>query len=523
MKRFALWSLAFVLGTAVGAGVEAQEPPPIYVLEWGGPGTGPGQFDGARGTAIDSLGHVFVSDELNHRVQVFDAEGTFLNQWGSFGSGNGQFNRPLWLEIDNADRVYVVDHMNSRVQVFDANGTFILTWGTLGGGPGQFILPWGIEVAFGKVYVADHNNNRVQVFSTDGTFLMSYGGPVGSGDGEFRNPADVGVDSDGNIYVSDWNNHRIQKFDSNFNFLAKWGNQGTGDGEFSSPRTIEVDPWDRIYVTEAGNPRVQKFNTDGTFLVQWGGYGSGPGQFTDAFGVATNTAGELFVTEGPPGQPGNHRVQKFRLPPGGYATDFESFTQGTVDGQDSWWISGVPTLDDGTIVDDGTGNLVLQVLAGAGWGDEVGRHFVPAYRRYLVAEMEFQTKDGGSPFWFMGIDNLAEGDCIFWWAEAVSTDANPGTGGFHIAQDAWHHVGLEVDQYSRQITAFRLGRTWIPVDDSGSIADPAQLLRFFYRGLGNEERLWIDNIDIAGFNMPVIVFYDSFESGDTSAWSTTVP
>ena len=43
------------------------------------------------------------------------------------------------------------------------------------------------------------------------------------------------------MYVVDIDNDRIQKFDSNGNFITKWGSKGTGDGEFKTPIGIAVD------------------------------------------------------------------------------------------------------------------------------------------------------------------------------------------------------------------------------------------------------------------------------------------
>jgi DNA-binding beta-propeller fold protein YncE len=62
-----------------------------------------------------------VVDNLNDRVQVFNAKGRFLSQWGSLGSGDGQFNDPEGIAVDAAGCVYVSDggdSDNHRVQVF---------------------------------------------------------------------------------------------------------------------------------------------------------------------------------------------------------------------------------------------------------------------------------------------------------------------------------------------------------------------------------------------------------------------
>jgi DNA-binding beta-propeller fold protein YncE len=51
----------------------------------------------------------------------------------------------------------------------------------------------------------------MQKFTSEGVFVSKWG-TRGSGDGEFRGPADVAVASDGSVYVADSHNDRIQKF-----------------------------------------------------------------------------------------------------------------------------------------------------------------------------------------------------------------------------------------------------------------------------------------------------------------------
>ena len=74
-----------------------------YTGEWGTTGSGPGQFNTPHDIAIDSRGRVFVGDRGNSRVQIFEADGTFIEQWRNFGRPSGIFiNR-------ETDTLYVTD------------------------------------------------------------------------------------------------------------------------------------------------------------------------------------------------------------------------------------------------------------------------------------------------------------------------------------------------------------------------------------------------------------------------------
>ena len=77
-----------------------------FVLKWGGPGSGDGEFYVA-GVAADASSHIYVADLFNHRIQKFDANGNFISKWGSFGSSDGQFYYPYGVSVDASSNVYV--------------------------------------------------------------------------------------------------------------------------------------------------------------------------------------------------------------------------------------------------------------------------------------------------------------------------------------------------------------------------------------------------------------------------------
>src|SRR5439155_3914247 len=101
--------------------------------------------------ATDGSRNAYVAASRFSRIQKFDANGTFLTAWGSPGSGNGQFGGgspngayaydPSGVATDGSGNVYVADAGNHRIQKFDANGTFLTAWGSPGSGDGQFRGP----------------------------------------------------------------------------------------------------------------------------------------------------------------------------------------------------------------------------------------------------------------------------------------------------------------------------------------------------------------------------------------------
>ena len=263
-----------------------------------GYGSGEGQLIWPVAMAMDSQDSMYVTDEQNHRVTVYNSSGVFLRQWGGAGSGDGEVQGPSGIAIDSKDNVYVVDQGNSRIHKFTTDGRHLLQWGGPGGGPGQFNLPWGVGVdSEDDVYVADWRNDRIQKFSPDGTFLASYG-ESGNGDGQFLRPSGVAVDPDGYIYVADWGNERVQVLRPDGSFqkmlrgeatLSKWAEEffaanpdemkervrsnllpelpphlntpyhisSQSEPYFWGPVSVRLDAEGRLYVVESSRHRMQ--------------------------------------------------------------------------------------------------------------------------------------------------------------------------------------------------------------------------------------------------------------------------
>jgi len=77
-----------------------------FIKTWGKKGSGPGEFDTPHSIAMDSRGRLFVADLQNHRIQIFDQDGTYLTEWKQFGMPGGLF-------IDKNDVLYVADSLSS--------------------------------------------------------------------------------------------------------------------------------------------------------------------------------------------------------------------------------------------------------------------------------------------------------------------------------------------------------------------------------------------------------------------------
>ena len=89
-----------------------------YVMEWGGRGNGPTQFQVPHAIAMDSQGRIFVGDRPNNRISIFTQDGKFIAEWKQFG-------RPSGIAIDRNDTIYVTDTQTTKGRTGFENGVYI--------------------------------------------------------------------------------------------------------------------------------------------------------------------------------------------------------------------------------------------------------------------------------------------------------------------------------------------------------------------------------------------------------------
>jgi DNA-binding beta-propeller fold protein YncE len=127
--------------------------------------TDPGNFSLPTNVAVDGDGNLYVTDTLNNRVEIFDAEGAFISEFGQAGDGPGRFARPKGIAVDGDGHIWVVDEVQSRVQVFDREGRLLIYFGEQGQYPGQFQAAYGIAIdQKNRVIVSEQFPGRVQAF-----------------------------------------------------------------------------------------------------------------------------------------------------------------------------------------------------------------------------------------------------------------------------------------------------------------------------------------------------------------------
>jgi uncharacterized protein YjiK len=301
------------------------------------------------GVAVDSVGSLYVTEKSGYRLVKFDAHGVpqwSVGQAGIYGDDNehlgNYWSGPLGVAVGPESNVYVVDSGNHRVQIYDENGNYVDTLGegNWGAGDYQFDDPHSVAVdGDGNIYVADHLNHRIQIYDSDLVYRATLGetGVSGTDNAHFDRPHGVAVDSAGNVYVADTYNNRVQKCTVTGDagtcarFAGVTGEAGDDFDHFSTPYEVTVDHRGHVYVTDPWNDRIQVFDSDGAYLTTVGGlWGSNIGRFRTATGVTVDNQGNLYIAD-----KDNHRVQKFApIVPGWEQINLNGF--GDADNWGAW-------------------------------------------------------------------------------------------------------------------------------------------------------------------------------------------
>jgi DNA-binding beta-propeller fold protein YncE len=99
-------------------------------------GSGPDTFNQPCDVITAPNGDIFVADGHSGqndnpppgstgRIVKFTKDGKFIKEWGRIGSGRGEFRTPHAMAFDSRGRLFVADRGNHRIQIFDQDGKYI--------------------------------------------------------------------------------------------------------------------------------------------------------------------------------------------------------------------------------------------------------------------------------------------------------------------------------------------------------------------------------------------------------------
>lgn len=208
-------------------------------------------------------------------------------EFGGKGSNPGQFDDPRYIALDGDGNIYIAEYSNGRIQKFDPQGKFLIQWMVEAKTPVS-----GFDVARdGVVYLTQRN----KIWRFDG----KTGQPMGEWpvNGNFRFEA-LRVTPDGGLIVIS-NNEDVIRLDASaqvFLNIPKAVESVTGDNELET--NVAIDGLGNIYLSASFNHSVLLYNPDGRLNNRFGERGNGPGQLNHPGAIAVDGSGRIFVASG---------------------------------------------------------------------------------------------------------------------------------------------------------------------------------------------------------------------------------
>ncbi len=143
--------------------------------EWKGPEPG---FYGPRDIEFGPDKRLYIVDQGRVRIVRFDPSNESYSEWGGSGTGDGQFTESTGIAIGGGF-ILVADTGNNRIQVFDMNGVFVRKWDV----PQWERYIWHYpDVLFDevtkKVYVSNGWKKEILAFDLEGNLTESGLSPI---------------------------------------------------------------------------------------------------------------------------------------------------------------------------------------------------------------------------------------------------------------------------------------------------------------------------------------------------------
>lgn len=182
-------------------------------------GKGSNEFQLANHIAVDttvSNGWIYVSDSRANQILCY-TNAALVKTIGTKGTGTSQFDFPAGVYVSPGRELFVVDQNNDRVQVFNSTGTFqrafslrvptvdLVTTNIYGRAQGI------TGDSAGRIYVTDAFQDEIKVFDTAGAYLATIGG-FGEWIGQLRSPGSAVLGADQRLFVTSVDNNRMEIF-----------------------------------------------------------------------------------------------------------------------------------------------------------------------------------------------------------------------------------------------------------------------------------------------------------------------
>ena len=232
-----------------GIDYKSKKQPFVSVCE---NGKGMGQLSSPRGITVDNkTGNIYIADQFNNCVKVFDRTGKYM-----FKIGNNESEGKMLYPRDVAicGDIVLISHFNHSILNYQLNGKFISKIGSFGQSELEFDCPCGLTIdeSNGDIYICDCFNNRIQILNVNFSFKSQFGKDT------LKTPRDVKVSKE-YILVLDSSNPCLHLF--NYNHILQKSLISRGKGmQVVNPYYFFIDQAHNILISDRGSNFIHIFN-----------------------------------------------------------------------------------------------------------------------------------------------------------------------------------------------------------------------------------------------------------------------
>ena len=234
-----------------GIDYKGKKQPLVSVCE---KGKGMEQLYNPHGVTVENeTGNIYIADQCNNCVKVFDSTGKYLFKFGD-NEDDGKMYLPLSVAI--CGNTILISQYYHCILNYQLNGKFISKIGKYGNGELEFNFPFGLTIneLNGNIYVSDCHNNRIQILSQDFRFISQFGKDI------LKYPHDVKLSKEC-IIVLDVSNPCLHLFSYNHILQKSVISQGKGM-QVINPWNFFIDQTDNILISDNDSNSIRIFNEE---------------------------------------------------------------------------------------------------------------------------------------------------------------------------------------------------------------------------------------------------------------------
>lgn len=148
------------------------------------------------------------------RISKFSPDGKFIKSWGKIGVHHGEFRTPHALAFDSRGRLWVADRGNHRIEIFDQEGNYLESRYSFSRVSGLFIKGETLYAIDSESGPLNHPNWRdgVRIGPVGEDRVTGFIPPFEREDRVYQGVAGEGVavDADGNVFAAEGPNSFVQ-------------------------------------------------------------------------------------------------------------------------------------------------------------------------------------------------------------------------------------------------------------------------------------------------------------------------